>query len=217
MTKTIEQKIASNEKRYRVIAESLIDNVWVIDAETYRFLYISTDAYETRGYTQKELIGHTADVFFSKDSFEKLKSLVNEAKNKFQTGITTSHKLETEIIKKDQTTTWIEISAKLVKDEDDGRLKIIGISKDINLRKAAEKEKEKILSELETALKEKEKLLDQIKKLETLLPICASCRRIRDNSDKKWWPFEKYIEEKSESKFSHTLCPDCQEILYSKK
>lgn len=217
MNNTIEQKIASNEKRYRLIAQSLIDTIWVIDPETFIFLYISPDSHETRGYTQREIIGKHANFLFSETSFDNLKTIAKTAKENFKIGITGSYKIETEITKKDNTKTWIEISAKLIQDEDDNKIKIIGISKDISLRKAAEKEKEQILIELESALKEKEKLLDQIKKLESLLPICSSCRRIRDNKDKKWWPFEKYIEEKSDSKFTHTLCPDCQEIFYSKK
>ncbi|MGE4520779.1 MAG: PAS domain-containing protein, partial [Desulfobacteraceae bacterium] len=213
MNQTIEEKIASNEKRYRLIAQSLIDTVWVIDPETFNFLYISPDAHETRGYTQKELIGQHADVLFSDDSFARLQTIAKEATTKFEMGITQSYKIETEIIKKNKSKTWIEISAKIVRDDDDGKLKIIVLYKDINLRKNAEHEKEKILEELEKALEEKETLINHIKQLESLLPICSSCRRIRDSKDKKWWPFEKYIEEKSNSKFSHTVCPDCQEIL----
>jgi PAS domain S-box-containing protein len=133
MTHTLEKTIAYNEKRYRLIAQSLIDTVWVIDPETFNFLYISPDSHETRGYTQNELIGHHVDVLFSEESLKTLKAVAKKAIANFEDGIFKSYKIETEVIKKNKTKSWIEISAKIVKDEEDDKLKIIGISKDINL------------------------------------------------------------------------------------
>ncbi len=63
---------------------------------------------------------------------------------------------------------------------------------------------------------EKRKLedaLSEVKALSGLLPICASCKKIRD--DRGYWnQIEKYISEHSEATFSHGLCPDCAEKLY---
>ena len=63
---------------------------------------------------------------------------------------------------------------------------------------------------------EHEKLLHAMKEIKTLsglLPICASCKKIRD--DKGYWnQLESYIQKHSEAKFSHGLCPDCMEKLY---
>lgn len=65
-------------------------------------------------------------------------------------------------------------------------------------------------------MKEKEKLelaLVQVKTLSGLLPICASCKKIRD--DKGYWnQIESYIQANSEAQFSHGLCPECFEHLY---
>jgi hypothetical protein len=46
-----------------------------------------------------------------------------------------------------------------------------------------------------------------------LLPICASCKRIRD-ANEQWLPVEHYIREHSEAEFSHGICPDCARRLY---
>ena len=43
-----------------------------------------------------------------------------------------------------------------------------------------------------------------------LLPICADCKKIRDEED-KWWPLEQYIATRTDAKFTHTLCPGCYE------
>jgi len=63
---------------------------------------------------------------------------------------------------------------------------------------------------------EKRKLedaLSEVKALSGLLPICASCKKIRDDSG-YWNQIEKYISEHSEATFSHGLCPDCAKKLY---
>ena len=55
--------------------------------------------------------------------------------------------------------------------------------------------------------------LDHIKTLRGLLPICASCKNIRN--DKGYWEqIEVYIRDRSEAEFSHSICPDCAKKLY---
>jgi CheY-like chemotaxis protein len=55
--------------------------------------------------------------------------------------------------------------------------------------------------------------LTQVKKLSGLLPICASCKKIRNDSG-YWQNVETYIHEHSEADFSHGICPDCMQKLY---
>jgi PAS domain S-box-containing protein len=79
-------------------------------------------------------------------------------------------------------------------------------NRDITERKLAEEERESLISELQKALSE-------VKKLSGLLPICASCKKIRD--DKGYWnQIESYIRDHSEAEFSHGICPDCLKKLY---
>ena len=61
---------------------------------------------------------------------------------------------------------------------------------------------------------ELQKAISEIKTLSGLLPICASCKKIRD--DKGYWnQIEAYIRARSEAEFSHSICPECAEQLYS--
>jgi PAS domain S-box-containing protein len=76
----------------------------------------------------------------------------------------------------------------------------------IEERKKAEDEKEKLIVELKKALGE-------VKTLGGLLPICASCKKIRDDQG-YWNQLEDYIQKHSEAEFSHSVCPDCAKILY---
>ena len=68
-------------------------------------------------------------------------------------------------------------------------------------------------------LREKQSLeaaMARIRTLRGLLPICASCKRIRD--DKGYWnQLEAYLSEHSEVVFSHGICPECKEKLYSQR
>jgi len=76
----------------------------------------------------------------------------------------------------------------------------------IEERKKAEDEKEKLIVELKKALGE-------VKTLGGLLPICASCKKIRDDQG-YWNQLEDYIQRHSDAEFSHSVCPDCAKILY---
>jgi PAS domain S-box-containing protein len=80
------------------------------------------------------------------------------------------------------------------------------LQREIAERRKTEAEKEKLIVDLKKALKE-------VKKLSGLLPICASCKKIRD--DKGYWnQLEDYIRKHSEAEFSHGVCPDCAKRLY---
>jgi hypothetical protein len=57
------------------------------------------------------------------------------------------------------------------------------------------------------------KSLSEIKVLETFLPICAQCKKIR-NQEGDWQPVEIYIGQNSDTRFSHSYCPECaREIM----
>ncbi len=75
-----------------------------------------------------------------------------------------------------------------------------------------------VLRNLQKHLKEKnaqlEEALASVKTLRGLLPICASCKKIRDDHG-YWKQIEVYIESHSEALFSHGLCPDCADKLYA--
>jgi len=73
-------------------------------------------------------------------------------------------------------------------------------------RKRLEQEKEALIRELKAALAE-------VKVLSGLLPICASCKKIRDDSG-YWHQIEAYITAHSATQFSHGICPGCMEKLY---
>ncbi len=69
-------------------------------------------------------------------------------------------------------------------------------------------------AELKTRNKELETALAKVKQLSGLLPICANCKKIRDDEG-YWQQVEHYIIQHSEVQFTHGICPDCAVKLYS--
>jgi len=83
---------------------------------------------------------------------------------------------------------------------------------EIARRKAVEAEKELLIQRLEEALA-------MVKKMEGLLPVCSSCRRIRVSSDnpaeaEQWMSLEAYLKKTRVVRFSHGMCMDCLRKLY---
>ncbi len=89
----------------------------------------------------------------------------------------------------------------------DGKVvKLKGTFQDISNRKQMELEQEKLITKLQEALAE-------IKELRGFLPICANCKKVRDD-DGYWQEVEKYIMDRTDATFSHGICPDCLQKFY---
>jgi hypothetical protein len=69
-----------------------------------------------------------------------------------------------------------------------------------------EQEREKLIAELQDAL-------SQVRTLRGLVPICASCKKVRDDEG-FWHQVEVYVREHSLVEFSHAICPECMHELY---
>jgi len=108
-------------------------------------------------------------------------------------------------ITKDGHTFPVEVRSNFFKFHD--RWLTCAFDRDITHRRQAEKEREELIAELQKALSE-------VKTLSGLIPICASCKKIRD--DRGYWnQIESYIKEHSEAEFSHGICPDCAAQFYA--
>lgn len=80
------------------------------------------------------------------------------------------------------------------------------LASEVERRTHAEGEKGKLVEQLQEAL-------SHVKTLSGLLPICAACKRIRDDQG-YWQQIEAYLREHSEADFTHSICPECTKKLY---
>jgi HAMP domain-containing protein len=83
------------------------------------------------------------------------------------------------------------------------------LSREIEQRKLAELEKERLIDQLQDTLAE-------IRTLRGILPLCSFCKKVRD--DKGYWEqVDIYIQKYSEANISHSICPECAEKHYAKE
>jgi len=93
-----------------------------------------------------------------------------------------------------------------IKKRNDSVVEYFGIILDITARKRME-------LALEAERERLQKALDEVRTLRGIIPICVSCKQIRD--DKGYWnQVEKYVGDHTEAEFSHGICPECMEKLY---
>lgn len=83
---------------------------------------------------------------------------------------------------------------------------LVGISRDITEQKKLEQQRDHYVHELQEAL-------DKVTTLSGLLPICSSCKKIR-NDQGYWQQVEGYLMEHTSARFTHGLCPQCLQRLY---
>ena len=78
---------------------------------------------------------------------------------------------------------------------------IYSVARDVTERRLADEERERLVRELQAALAE-------VRTLRTILPICSSCRKIRDDEN-YWHTVEAYLSRHTTTRFSHGICPAC--------
>jgi PAS domain S-box-containing protein len=106
-----------------------------------------------------------------------------------------------EIVGQRGTRRWMEAHAVTLPKRERGQPVLLAVTRDVTDRKRLEAERDAQLAALTKALAE-------VRQLEEFLPICAYCKRIRDDQD-YWQQVEKYIGDHTGSKFSHGICPEC--------
>lgn len=200
--KLAEEALQDREERFKQVTENAGEWIWEVDAQGL-YTYASPVVEEILGYKPEEIVGkkHFYD-FFNPPIKEELKRLALEAFGRKQ-GI---RKLENENLHKDGHLVYLETSAAPILDAKGNLRGYRGADTDISERKRAEEEREKLIRNLQKALSE-------VKALSGLLPICSSCKKIRD--DKGYWnKIESYIQTHSQAEFSHSICPECAQKLY---
>jgi PAS domain S-box-containing protein len=192
----IEEKLQESEERFRRIFEDGPLGI-IISDPNYRVLKANKSFCEMLGYSEEELVGHSIEDFTHPQDRDKSATLAKQALK----GEIPLFQLEKRYVKKNRESLWINLTATVIHDREGSVLYGIGMIDDITGRKAAEQEREQLISQLKEALA-------NIKTLKGLIPICAWCKKIRD--DRGYWKkVETYIQEHSEASFTAGICPTC--------
>lgn len=148
------------------------------------------------GYSADEIVGQSTISLFPNNRRDEMLEIVAAIRR----GDTISMH-ETERRHKSGQIIPVAVTISPIKDH---RGEIVGasaITRDIRKQKQAEHERRQLVANLATTTR-------QVRTLAGLLPICASCKRIRD--DKGYWQeVETYISKNSDANFTHGICPEC--------
>ena len=180
----------------RMLVEQSRDAIVVLDQSGK--VYEANKRYaDMLGYSMEEvyqLYVWDWDFQFSKEQLKEMIRTVDDSGDHFET----QHR------RKDGTIIDLELSNNGAIYR--GQKLIFCVCRDITERKQAEKERERLIVELQEAL-------SKIKVLSGFLPTCSFCKRIR-NDKGEWEQIETYIRDRSEADFSHSVCPECMEKRY---
>ncbi len=186
----------SSYKKLYSVFHSIPDAVLIIDAKTEIILEVNKGTETILGYTSSMLKGKHFSVLFSPVTNITLDGLLDGT-------VVYGSVFIQEFKKADGSYCTVDLTANMIACED--KVIILAIIRDVTERIKIEKEKEELMQRLEEAIK-------KIKVLNGLLPICAWCKKIRD--DKGYWhQVEVYIKEHSNADFTHGICPDCAKKL----
>ncbi len=193
--------LQESEDRFRKLVEATSDLIWEVD-ENIVYTYVSPKIKEVLGYEPEEVIGKTPFHLMPSDEAKSLGAVFESiaAERKKFSG------LENINIHKNGYHVILETSAVPFFDQGGTFRGYRGIDRDITKRKQTEDELKRMNIELHDTL-------NKIKQLSGLLPICASCKRIR--TEKGYWEnIERFITTHSEAEFSHSICDECAQRLY---
>jgi PAS domain S-box-containing protein len=154
------------------------------------------------GYAEAEAVGQTISFLVAPGHGQELAPLLESVAR----GEHISH-FETTRLRKDGQMVEVSLTMSPVRNTAGQIVGVSTIARDITDRKQAERERERLVGELQKALGE-------VKTLSGLLPICAHCKKIRD--DKGYWnQIEFYIRDRSSANFTHGICPECAKHHYA--
>jgi hypothetical protein len=159
----------------------------------YRNLLSSTDAESFGVWDLRRLVGCTTAEIFGEEQAARLTAIKQEV---LRTGV--GSRTES-ILTFEGVTRHFDLIVEPFRDARGTLLGVTGCAIDTTPWKY-------LIAKLKEAL-------DQVQLLSGLLPICASCKRIKDERE-VWQPLEVYIQAHSEAKFTHGVCPDCLRKLY---
>ena len=206
--KQAEEALREREEKFRFISENIADIVWTLDLN-FNTNYVSPSVEAILGFTPDERMQQPLKDMMTPESLQHVQAKLLEELQCEKEGDADSNRsitMDVEYYHKDGSIVWIENIVKGIRDSSGSLVGILGVSRDHTERKRDEEEKEALINELKDALA-------KVRTLRGLLPICSSCKKIRD--DKGYWnKIESYIKDHSEADFTHSICPECAKKLY---
>lgn len=198
------------EERYHVLVDNANEAIMVVQDGLVKFF--NRKALDIAGYSKKEDYANKPFVDFVHPDHRQM---ILERHRRRTRGETVPSFYQIRIMHKDGGSKWLQLNA--VKIDWEGRPASLAFLYDITEHKKIEEELALHRNNLEAMVRQRthalEQALDEVRTLKGLIPVCVSCKNIRD--DKGYWNLmEEYISTHSNADCTHGLCPDCAVKLY---
>lgn len=192
-----ERALRENEERFRALVDGVKDYAICMLDPQGRVRSWNAGAEWIEGYQAREIIGRHFSCFFPPDAVER--GLPERALA--QAG--GEGRLEDEglLVRKGGRPFWADLVVTALRDSNRELYGFALVIRDITGRKQAEGERERQIQELQTTISD-------MKLLSGLLPICTSCKKVRDYRG-LWHPLEVYLRDHSEATLTHEFCEEC--------
>jgi PAS domain S-box-containing protein len=189
-----ESALRASERQYRQLVELAQEGIWAVDAEA-RTTLVNPCLSALLGYTAEEMIGRSLFAFMDETA-------AGPAREHFaRCGQGRTERQDWELLRQDGQRIFATVALSPLPAEPGRFAGAIVLVHDITERKLAGQEREKLIGELQKALAD-------VKTLGGLLPICAACKKVRDDQG-YWSQIETFVQTHSEITFTHSLCPEC--------
>ena len=134
-----------SERKHCFFADNVVDTIWVMDVDTLKHIYCSPSIKNLLGYSDKEIIGRAIGDRIASGSKEIVMGIFKEALSKEGKKGTGPHgsrelELELELVHKNGSLVWAEITASFLRDKDGKATRILGVVRDISNHKKSEKD-----------------------------------------------------------------------------
>lgn len=212
--KRVQHALADSERRLADIIEFLPDPVWVINLDgrvaawnraiekmtgVHKAMILGKGAYAHGQAIYGEARPMLIDLVLQRDEHWEKQFLGFREKEGQLQGCSFVSSLGADGL-------YLECTAAKLYDSDGCVTGAIASIRDITARQKAEQEREQLIAELQETIA-------NVRVLRKLLPVCASCKKVRDDEG-YWGRLESYFSKHSEIDFTHGMCPECMDRLY---
>ena len=135
-----EEALRESDEKYRLLADNVTDNIWILDLATLSFTYVSPSVVSIMGYSVEEATGLQLQDVLTPSSMKLATEILSEelSEESRDSDPPRSRILELEQYRKDGTTVWTEVSTTFIRDIEGRPSSILGVTRDITGRKLAE-------------------------------------------------------------------------------
>ena len=211
LKKELYSLVKSDSKIFEFIQRGSLDGIWYWDLAHPENEWMSEGFWELFGYDAKEKEHLASEWQFMinpedlETALENFKKHCEDPSHPYDQVVRYSHK--------NGSTVWVRCRGLAIRDENGNPVRMLGAHTNLTLQKETERALIEKSEELEKTNAELKEALEKIKVLKGIIPICANCKKIRDDTG-YWQQLEVYLKAHSDAQLSHGVCPECIKELY---